>query len=56
MFWRTRSNNPIAAWYAEVSDGMIRMADWHVFWRGIEPALIPELVDFALAIKDDFVR
>lgn len=56
MFWRTRVNNPIAAWYATVSDGMIRMADWTIFWRGIEPALVPELVDFALAIRDDFVR
>jgi acetylglutamate kinase len=56
MFWRTRSNNPIAAWYATVSDGLIRMADWTVFWRAIEPSMIPGLVDFALTIEDDFVR
>ncbi len=56
MFWRTRASNPISTWYTAVSDGMQRVADWHVFWRGIEPRSIPELVDFAVAMKDDFVR
>jgi acetylglutamate kinase len=56
LFWRTRATNPIASWYLTVSDGMLRLPDWHVFWRGIEPALIPRIVETAIAVGDDFVR
>jgi len=56
LFWRTRPDNPVAAWYAKVCDGLVRLPRWHVFWRGIEPALIPNLVEHALAQGDDFHR
>jgi hypothetical protein len=56
LFWRTRAQNPISSWYFSVCDGMVRRADWNVFWRGIEPELVPRVVETALGIRDDFVR
>jgi len=56
MFWRTRADNPISTWYSSVCDGLVRMPDWHVFWRGIEPSAIPRVVEHAMALGDDFVR
>lgn len=56
LFWRTRSGNPIASWYLAVCDGMVRLPTWQVFWRGIEPELVPRVVECALGIGDDFVR
>jgi ribosomal protein S18 acetylase RimI-like enzyme len=56
MFWRTRAENPIGAWYAGVCDGLVRLPRWHVFWRGIEPARVPAVVEYALSLDDDFVR
>jgi acetylglutamate kinase len=56
MFWRTRAENPISAWYASVCDGLVRTPQWHVFWRGLEPESIPSIVEHARALGDDFVR
>jgi bifunctional N-acetylglutamate synthase/kinase len=49
FFWRTRAQNPIAAWYAKQCDGMVRLPAWHVFWRGLTVDKIPLAVDYALA-------
>jgi GNAT superfamily N-acetyltransferase len=56
LFWRTRAGNPIASWYFSVCDGMVRSSDWNVFWRGIETDLVPQIVEAALGVRDDFVR
>jgi len=56
MFWRTRPDNPISTWYSGICDGLVRLPRWHVFWRGIEPAMVPMIVEHALAVEDDFVR
>jgi acetylglutamate synthase len=54
LFWRTRATNPIANWYATLADGVLRLPGWHVFWRGIPPRAIPDVVDEALARPEDF--
>ena len=41
LLWRSKPNNPIAAWYAQVCDGLDKRGDWHIFWRGIEPRRSP---------------
>jgi acetylglutamate kinase len=56
MFWRTRADNPIAGWYAAIADGLFRSAEWHVFWRDIEPERLPALIEYALGLPDDFSR
>ena len=54
LYWRTRAENPIAAWYQGVCDGMVRRKPWHVFWRGLDPKLIPDLIADAEARPADF--
>lgn len=54
LHWRARAGNPIGAWYATVCDGLCRFADWHVYWRGLEPARIPDAIAHALAQPVDF--
>jgi bifunctional N-acetylglutamate synthase/kinase len=56
VIWRARSKNPICSWYAWQCDGMVRRGYWTVYWRGVEPDRIPEVVELMLARPDDFVR
>jgi acetylglutamate kinase len=55
FFWRARIENPIVSWYSERSDGMAKVGEWAVFWRGIEPKNAPQIVEEALKRPDDFV-
>lgn len=54
IFWRARPENPIAVWYQSECDGMLRRPGWNVYFRGIEPERIPELVSYAELIPSDF--
>jgi acetylglutamate kinase len=36
LFWRSRHDNPVNAFYAAESDGAIRQGDWRVFWYGLD--------------------
>lgn len=54
LFWRTRAENPVVAWYQSVCHGMQRGARWHVFWRGLPPGSIESAIAEAIALPDDF--
>ena len=54
FYWRARSDNPIASWYQEQCDGMAKRGAWRIYWRGLEPALIPAAVAAAEAAPVDF--
>jgi len=54
FFWRSRPANPIGSWYGKQCDGFVRTAEWHVFWRGIEPGMIEPAIRYALALPSDF--
>lgn len=54
LFWRTRATNPISKWYSTLADGVLRLPQWHVFWRGLVPAAIPEVIDQATSRPEDF--
>jgi bifunctional N-acetylglutamate synthase/kinase len=56
VIWRARSKNPICSWYAWQCDGMVRRGYWTVYWRGVEPDKVPEIVDVMLSRPDDLVR
>lgn len=47
--WRARASNPINEWYAKLADGLVKTPTWWIFWTGISPDRIPEVVRFALA-------
>ena len=55
LFWRARQANPIARWYNKLADGRHCSEGWYVFWRGVLPEHIPELIRFCLSRGDDFL-
>jgi NAT, N-acetyltransferase, of N-acetylglutamate synthase len=55
FFWRARAANPITSWYVKQCDGLSRLAEWHVFWRGLPPERIPAAIEYALAAPLDFI-
>jgi hypothetical protein len=54
LYWRGRADNPIATWYASVCDGMMRLPEWNVYWRGIETQQIPDVIEAARSYPADF--
>jgi acetylglutamate synthase len=55
FFWRSRPDNPITPWYAKQCDGLVRLGEWHVFWRGLPPSRIEAAIEYALSLPGDFV-
>jgi acetylglutamate kinase len=55
FFWRARPTNSIGSWYVKQCDGMMRFADWHVFWRGLAVDQVEPAVRYALSAEVDFV-
>lgn len=54
FYLRARPNNPIVTWYATVCDGMHRAGEWNVYWKGIAPDAIAEVIADALSRPQDF--
>lgn len=54
LFWRARPQNPITQWYDTQCHGLVRTPKWNVYWRGIDHARIPAVVEEALALPADF--
>ena len=54
LFWRARSYNAIRSWYEKQCDGMVRVKEWTVFFKGIPPEKIPEAIGYALSQPLDF--
>ena len=53
LTWRSRARNPIAPWYQEQCDGMLKLGEWNVYWRGLAHDLIPAAVAAAAAAPVD---
>ncbi|MGE0321944.1 MAG: hypothetical protein AB7K71_23870 [Polyangiaceae bacterium] len=54
FYWRAKPGNPIAGWYADNCDGLVRLPAWTVYWRGVEPSDVPAVVADAVARSEDF--
>jgi GNAT superfamily N-acetyltransferase len=54
FYWRARAGNPIASWYQEQCDGMVKRGAWRVYWRGLDPARIAAAVVAAESAPVDF--
>jgi len=48
LYWRSRPDNPINGFYLSACDGVHKTQDWHVYWCGVPPEVVPELVRDAL--------
>lgn len=55
LYWRARVQNPIAAWYASQCDGMHRVGDWWIYWRGVPFERVPALCNDALVRPYDLI-
>jgi bifunctional N-acetylglutamate synthase/kinase len=54
LFWRARRANPIDPWYVKQCDGMWRLSDWTVYWKGFAAEQLAGAVRFALDQPVDF--
>jgi len=55
LFWRSRANNPVNAWYAQKADGLYKTDKWWVFWTGMSDfAEIQRSVERALVMPATF--
>jgi acetylglutamate synthase len=54
LFWRARSQNAIRSWYEKQCDGLVRVREWTVYFKGIPPERIPEAIAHALSQPLDF--
>lgn len=55
FFWRARPGNPISSWYVKNCEGVVRLAEWHVYWRGLPVEKIEPAIRYALAAPVDFI-
>ena len=56
VFWRARRTNPIREWYDKLCDGLVRVPDWTVYWKGLAARAIPEAIDWAVKQPVDIPR
>jgi hypothetical protein len=56
VFWRARRTNPISEWYGKLCDGLARLPDWTVYWKGVAPEAIPAVLDWAVSQPVDIPR
>ena len=55
LFWRSRANNAVNAWYAQKADGLYKTKKWWVFWTGMSDfAEIQRSVERALEMPATF--
>ena len=54
LFWRTRPDNPINRWYEDQADGRQTLKDWNVYWRGVPPDHVTNLIAFCQSRPPDF--
>ena len=56
LFWRSRSENPVNQWYERHAGGHHRAGQWTVFWKGVAPAQLPDIIQYALDRPGDFAE
>ncbi len=56
VFWRARRANPISEWYVKLCDGLARLPDWTVYWKGVAVDAIPKAIDWAVKQPVDIPR
>ncbi len=56
VFWRARRTNPISEWYGKLCDGLMRLPDWTIYWKGVVPGAIPSAIEWAVGQPVDFPK
>ena len=55
IFWRSHPSKFINQWYIKQCDGFQRTPDWIIFWKGVEPKDISQIIDYSLKQPQDFL-
>lgn len=56
LYWRARDDNPINQWYERLADGRQHLPGWVVFWRGMKPDHLPDIIEYCRTRPPDFVE
>lgn len=49
VFWRSRPNNPINAFYTSICEGCQKQDQWHIFWIGISDySVLKDCIEYAV--------
>ncbi len=51
IIWRASTNNPINRWYLEQTEGFQRTQQWNVYWIGLTPSEVGNLIDRVKSIR-----
>lgn len=51
IIWRASPGNPINRWYIDQAEGFQRTPDWHIYWIGLSPGEVGELIDKVSRIR-----
>lgn len=54
LFWRSNVANPFNSWYHQQADGHHRSGKWQVYWRGVSPDTISDIIGFCCSREEDF--
>jgi acetylglutamate kinase len=54
IIWRANPKNPINKWYAQESDGIVKLGRWNVYWIGLPVSKIPLVCDYLSELPADF--
>jgi len=54
LFWRSRSDNPVNAWYFEKSDGCLKFDHWTLFWIKLTEDQVKRATRYILDLEESF--
>lgn len=54
LFWRSRSDNPVNAWYFEKSDGALKFDRWTLFWIKLTEDQIKRASRYVQELEETF--
>lgn len=55
IIWRASPNNPINRWYLEQTEGFQRTQQWNVYWIGLTPSEVGNLIEQVKSIRKTVV-
>lgn len=55
IFWRSDPKKFITHWYIKQCDGMHKTENWIVYWKGVHPSEITNVIEFSLSQSVDLI-
>lgn len=56
IFWRSKPDNPINAWYFRKACGVLKFSDWYLFWMNLEDQDIACARAYVLTQEESFIQ